>query len=156
MVKIHVIAVGKNKDDWVTDGIVHFEKLLSRYVKIKWSIINSPAISSSLSANEQKNREAKSIERHLNGGAIYALADSGQQFDSIGFAKWLESMLAHSRGEIKFIIGGPFGLNKTILDRSDEMISLSRLTYSHQIVRLILLEQLYRGFSILQGTDYHK
>lgn len=156
MVKIHIIAVGKDKDDWVTDGIAHFEKLLSRFARIKWTIISAATKSSSLSAGEIKAREAESINEYLNGGTVNALSDSGRQFDSIKFAKLLERMLSQSSGEIKFIIGGPFGLDKNILNLSDDVISLSSLTYSHQIVRLVLLEQLYRAFSILRGTDYHK
>ncbi len=156
MVNIHIIAVGQDKDDWVSGGLAHFEKLLSRYAKIKWTIVGSKNMSSSLSADEQKGREAKSIQKYLDGGTILALADSGRQYDSLKFAQRLERILSQSRGEIKFIVGGPFGLDKAILELADEVISLSSLTYSHQIVRLVLMEQLYRAFSILRGTDYHK
>ncbi len=156
MVKIHIIAVGKNKDAWVTDGIAHFEKLLSRFAQVKWTIATTSSKSSSLNPIEIRLQEAKLIQKYLSGGTTIALADSGKQFDSPKFAKKLESSLSQSSGELKFVIGGPYGLDTLILENADEIISLSGLTFSHQVVRLILLEQLYRAFSILKGTEYHK
>ncbi len=156
MVRIHFIAVGKNKDEWVTDGVAHFEKPLSRFAKIKWTIETAPSKSSSLSPFEIKLQEAKLIQKHLSGGTVIALADTGRQYDSLKFAKRLETLLTQSTGELKFIIGGAYGLDKSILEQANEIISLSNLTFSHQIVRLVLLEQLYRALSILKGTDYHK
>ena len=156
MVRINIIAVGKDKDEWVTEGVAHFEKLLSRFAKLKWTIVTAPSKSSSLSSNEIKLQEAKLIQKYLSGGTIVALADTGRQYDSPKFAKRLETLLSQSSGEMKFVIGGPYGLEKSILERADEIVSLSGLTFSHQIVRLVLLEQLYRAFSILKGTEYHK
>ena len=156
MVRIHIIAVGKDKDEWVAKGIAHFEKLLSRFAKIKWTIVTAPSKSSSLSINEIKLSEAKFIQKCLIGGTIVVLADTGRQYDSPKFAKKLESILSNSSGELKFIIGGPYGLDKSILEQADEVVSLSSLTFSHQIVRLVMLEQLYRAFSILKGSEYHK
>ncbi len=156
MVRIHIIAIGKDKDEWVSEGVAHFEKLLSRFAKIKWTIVAVPSKSSSLSINEIKLQESKLIQKYLSGGTIIALADTGRQYDSPKFSKKLESLLSQSSGELKFVIGGPYGLDKSILEQADEIVSLSGLTFSHQIVRLVLLEQLYRAFSILKGTDYHK
>ena len=156
MIRIHIIAVGKDKDEWVTEGVAHFEKLLSRFAKIKWTIVTAPSKSSSLSLPEIKLQEAKLIQKYLGGGTIITLADTGRQYDSPKFAKRLETLLSHCSGESVFVIGGPYGLDKSILEQADEIVSLSGLTFSHQIVRLILLEQLYRAFTILKGTDYHK
>lgn len=156
MVIIEIIAAGKDKDEWLSEGIAHFEKLLSRFAKIKWTIVSASSKSTSLSSHEIKAQEAKSIQKYLFGGTVIALSDAGKQYNSATFAKRLERILSHSSGEIKFIIGGPYGLDKTILDKADEVISLSNLTFSHQIVRLVLLEQLFRAFSILHGTPYHK
>jgi len=156
LLKIHIIAVGEDKSPWVSEGIAHFEKLLSRYAKINWTIVKSGGQSSSQSPSEIKASEKMLIQKHLKGGTLIALADSGRQFDSAKFAKKMEQLSAQSRGELIFVIGGPFGLDKTILESADEIISLSSLTFSHQVVRLVLLEQLFRAFSILHGTDYHK
>lgn len=153
MVKIHIIAVGKNKDKWVSEGIAHFEKLLARYAKIRWTIVKPVE---KASASVIKSGGTESVPKYFNGGIVIALSDSGCQFNSIKFAQKLEKIMVQGRGEINFIIGGPYGLDKTILEKADEVISLSSLTFSHQIVRLVLLEQLFRAFSILKGTDYHK
>jgi 23S rRNA (pseudouridine1915-N3)-methyltransferase len=156
LLKIHIIAVGEDKSRWVSEGISHFEKLLSRYAQIKWTIVRSGGKSSAQSPAEIRAAEKLLIQKHLAGGAVIALSDSGKKFDSPEFANKLEKLSTQSRGEIKFVIGGPFGLDKSILDTADEVISLSSLTFSHQIVRIVLLEQLFRAFSILHHTDYHK
>ncbi len=116
----------------------------------------APTRSSSLTSPEIKLQEAKLIQKYLGGGTTMALTDRGTQYDSPKFAKKIESLLSQCSGEIKFVIGGPYGLDASILKNVNETISLSALTFSHQIVRLILLEQLYRAFSILKGSDYHK
>lgn len=156
MVKINIIVVGKDKDWWVTDGIAHYEKLLSRYAKIKWTIVTAPVKSTKLSSEEIKIQEAKLLKKHLAGGTIISLTDKGRQFDSHKFSKKIESWLARSSGELRFVIGGPYGLDDSIIKSANDSISLSPFTFSHQIVRLVLLEQLYRAFSILHNTDYHK
>ena len=156
MVRIQIIAVGEDKDDWVSDGIAHFEKLLKRYAHIKWTIIKSTPKSAAPAPEQIKFQEAQAIRKHFNSGTIIALADSGRKYDSIKFAQEIEKILAHSSGEIKLIVGGPYGLDTSILESAEKIISLSSLTFSHQVVRLVLLEQLYRAFSILHGSDYHK
>lgn len=156
MLKIHIIAVGEDKSTWVSEALAHYEKLTSRFAKIKWTIVKSGSKSSSQSPDEIKAAEKSQILKHLDGGTVIALSDSGKKYDSPEFAKKLEKLSVQSRGEIKFVIGGPYGLDKSILDTADEVISLSPLTFSHQIVRLVLLEQLFRAISILHHTDYHK
>lgn len=155
MIKIRVVAVGKDKAAWVTDGSAHFEKLLSKYCKISWETIASEK-SSSLSSTEIRKREAKRLLSKLGDGFVVALDDSGKAYDSPQLASQLEKWQIQCRGTITFVIGGPYGLDQTVLKRADSRLSLSPLTFSHQIVRLVLLEQLFRAFSILKGTDYHK
>ncbi len=116
----------------------------------------SPGKSAALSPAEKKQLEADKLQKHLESGYLVALADKGRQFDSVALAKNIEKLTVHSRGDVKIIIGGPYGLSDKILKRADEIWSLSKLTFSHQIVRIVLLEQLFRAFSILHRTDYHK
>lgn len=156
MIRIRLIAVGKDKDTWVSDGCAHFEKLLSRYANLLWTILPSEKAAKGLTPTEIKKREAKRITEKLKKGLTVALADSGRSLDSGEFAKQLEVWLGHSGGVISFIIGGAYGLDASIVKGSDYVLSLSPMTFSHQVVRLVLLEQLYRGFSILHNTDYHK
>ena len=156
MLKIRIIAIGKHKDRWVEEGCAHFEKLLSRFAKVEWKILASSKESSSLTPAEIRKREAKLLEKEWGRGAHIALADKGEHKDTPAFAKMLETMQVKSGGALNLIIGGAFGLDDSILDKADHVLSLSPLTFSHQLVRLVLLEQLYRAFSILHGMDYHK
>lgn len=156
MLRISIVAVGKNKDRWVDEGCAHFEKLLSRYAGVTWKIVRPVKETPSLSAGEIKKREGRLIEKALGKEVHIALTDSGRTADSRAFAKMIEKLQVTGGGTITFIIGGPHGLDEAVLKQSDQVLSLSPLTFSHQLVRLVLLEQLYRAFSILHGTDYHK
>lgn len=156
MIKLRLIAVGKDKDSWVSDGCAHFEKLLSRFADCSWTILPSEKGAKGMPPAEIKKREAVRIAKELKKGLYIALADSGRKLDSVKFAKQLENWQGRSSGVISFIIGGAHGLDASIVNKSDFVLSLSPMTFSHQVVRLVLLEQLYRGFSILHNTDYHK
>jgi 23S rRNA (pseudouridine1915-N3)-methyltransferase len=156
LIRIRLIAVGKDKDTWISDGCAHFEKLLSRYANCSWTILPSEKGAKGLTPSEIKKREAKRITEKLKKGLHIALADSGRSLDSDEFARQLEIWQGRSGGVISFIIGGAYGLDASILNGSDYVLSLSPMTFSHQVVRLVLLEQLYRGFSILHNSDYHK
>ncbi len=156
MLSIRILAIGDHKDKWVADGCDHFIKMLSRYATVELKSIRSPKGSASLSPAEIRKAEAGVLAPALSRGMIVALSDSGTQHDTHAFARLLEKWQSTCKGTITFLIGGPYGLDHTILDRADVVLSLSKLTFSHQVVRLTLLEQLYRAFSILHGTDYHK
>lgn len=156
MLKITIIAIGKDKDRWVSDGAAHFEKLLQRWCRLEWKMLSSPARSSALSPHEIRRVEGEVLRKEIAGHYSIALTDRGRAFDSREFAELLGQLQIVSGGEVCFVIGGPHGLDASVLDEAKEQLSLSPLTFSHQLVRLVLLEQLYRGFSILHGTDYHK
>jgi len=156
LLKIRIIAVGKDKSAWVSDGCAHFQKLLSRYADVSWRLLPSEKVRSGLSAEEIKKREGSRILKELGKGFHVALADYGQAPDSRDLARQLEQWQTRCNGRIDFIIGGAFGLDEAVLSVSDFVLSLSPLVFSHQLVRLVLLEQLYRAFSILANTDYHK
>jgi 23S rRNA (pseudouridine1915-N3)-methyltransferase len=156
LLKIRIIAVGKDKDRWLSEGCGHFAKLLSRFAVVEWKIIAAPKATSSLPATDIKRREGDALLKEFGKGFCVALADKGEPLDSEAFARRLEAFQTRSGGVLSFLIGGPWGLDDRVLRRADAVISLSPLTFSHQLVRLVLLEQLYRAFSILHGTDYHK
>lgn len=156
MSKIKIIALGRDKDEWVSAGCAHYTKLLSRWVRLDWRIINNNKIPSSLSPAEIMKAEAELIANELPTRGLIALADSGRQFDSIEFPGELQKWQTNFGAELTFLIGGAYGIDRTLLSKADSTLSLSPLTFSHQLVRLVLAEQLYRGFSILNGTDYHK
>jgi len=155
LVKIEIIAVGKDKDRWVSEGAAHFEKLLGKFARIEWITITAEK-GKSLSPAQIKKAEAARLLGKIDKGLIIALHDRGTKLDSMQLAAKLERWLGQCNGRIVFVIGGAFGLDETVLNRADMMLSLSRLTFSHQVVRIVLMEQLYRAFSILYGSDYHK
>ncbi|MCP4684973.1 MAG: 23S rRNA (pseudouridine(1915)-N(3))-methyltransferase RlmH [bacterium] len=155
MLKVRIVAVGKDKDPWISEGSKHYTKLLSRYASVETKMIPALKAASSLSPAEIKSREAVLIEKELGRGYLIALGDRGSSFDSPKLAARLEKLQAQS-GTLVFLIGGAYGLDESIITRADLVLSLSPLTFSHQLVRLILLEQLFRALSILHGSSYHK
>lgn len=156
MLKITLLTIGRDKDRWVTEGLRHYQKLVSRWAAVELKAIPSPKQSASLSPDEIKAQEAAAIRRHLPAGRVVALTDTGTGYDSRAFADFIDKLQMESGGRVTFLIGGPYGLSNDLMASADDRLSLSPLTFSHQLVRLVLMEQLYRGFSILHGTDYHK
>ncbi len=155
MLRVRIVAIGKDKDPWISEGSNHYSKLLSRYAAVETKIIPSLKAASGLSPAEIKSREATRFDKELGKGYVIALSDRGVSYDSPGLAKKLEKLQALS-GDMTFLIGGAYGLDDRIIKRADLVLSLSPLTFSHQLVRLVLLEQLYRALSILHGSSYHK
>jgi len=156
LLRIRIIAVGKDKDSWITDGCAHFQKMLLRFARVEFDYSPAAKSTEGMRPTDIRLGEAKGIEKRLGRGVNIALTDSGDSLDSVGFAKVLDNLQTTSRGTVNFIIGGAYGLDTSILKRADRRISLSPLTFSHQLVRLVLLEQLYRGFTINHNTGYHK
>ncbi len=156
MIKIKVIAIGKDKNKWVTEGQAHFTKLLSRFAKLESIYIPSPKLSPSLTPLEIKKKEAELFEKQIGKSKFIALIDSGIYYNSIAFSRQLEKLISTSAGQLIFLIGGAYGLDEKLLSKASFKLSLSPLTFSHQLVRLVLFEQLYRAFSISNNTDYHK
>lgn len=155
VLKATIITVGRDKDRWISDGVAHYVKLLSRWCSVDIQTV-SPKTAASLSPVEIKRIEAEALKPRIDFRTTVALSDSGKTMDTPQFAVWLEHVQSTGGGQVRFVIGGPYGLDDSILRGASEVLSLSPLTFSHQLVRLVLLEQLYRGFSILHGTDYHK
>ncbi len=156
MLRIRVVAIGKDKDPWVTEGSEHYLKLLSRYANVQIDLLPGLKSTSSLSPDEIKKREAQRFDKALGSSRFIALSDRGKRHDSRSFARWLQKQQSISGGSVTILIGGPYGLHEHLLARAETILSLSELTFSHQLVRLVLLEQIYRGFSILAGSSYHK
>jgi len=153
---IRIVSIGRDKDEWISAGCEHYRKLLARYVRVEFEYLPSLKGAAALSANEIKTKEAAKLTPAIGSGFVIALHDRGRSFDSPAFARELEKIESHARGSLTLVIGGPYGLHKSILERADVLWSLSPLTYSHQLVRLVVLEQLYRAYSIRHGTSYHK
>lgn len=156
MLKVEVVAIGRDKEPWLSDGVAHYTKLLNRFCRLTLTVLPALKKSAALSPAEIRRQEAERFRPFLDRPTSIALTDHGRAYDSPNFAKFLADLQAHAGGSVVFLIGGPHGLADDILTKATHRVSLSPLTFSHQIVRLVLLEQLYRGFSILHNTDYHK
>jgi 23S rRNA (pseudouridine1915-N3)-methyltransferase len=156
LANLRIISIGKDKEAWVGEGCDHYAKMLSRFARIESVLLPALKNSASLSPEEIRAAEAERLEKAIGSGYFVAMHERGQVFDSPAAARRMQQTELDARGTISFVIGGAFGLDPKILKRAAWQWSLSPLTFSHDLARLILLEQLYRAYSILRGTAYHK
>ena len=152
--KIKILALGKSKQKFIEDGLQEYLKRLSKYTKTEFIVLPDIKLTGTNSIAIVKDKEASILEKNLNSSSfIIALDENGKQFSSLEFAGLIEKQKGKS--DIVFIIGGVYGLSKTILLKADLILSFSKLTFTHQMIRFILTEQLYRAFTILEGKKYH-
>lgn len=152
MNRIKLILVGKTDKGWITEGFKVYEKRLKHYTKL--DIIYVSAKTSG--AHEQLEAEGKEILRKCAASDYVILLDEqGKSMTSKDLAKHLESVGLRGIGEVTFVIGGAYGFSPDVYQRANFKISLSPMTFTHQMVRVIFLEQLYRAFTILKGEKYH-
>ena len=154
--KIKLIVVGKTSAKYLLEGEKEYEKRLSNYIKYEEIIIPDIKKSVKLSENELKKKEGQLILGKLeNSDHVILLDDKGKLFSSIQFSEFLQQKMNRSLKSLVFVVGGAFGFSDEVYQRANGKLSLSKMTFSHQMVRLIFKEQLYRGFSILRGEKYH-
>lgn len=153
--KVQLLVLGKTSQSYVEDGMKIFEKRLSKYYKFSTIIINNQKIKSTDGAVVKK-LEAALLLPYFQKSAINILLDeSGKTFSSKQFAAQFQNWLNRSPDAINFFVGGAFGFHKSIYEAAQHKISLSTMTFSHQLIRLIFMEQLYRAVSILHNLPYH-
>ena len=154
--KIQFWSIGKNDEPYVSNGILDFTKRISRYYPVQWEIIPVPKNAASMSHDEQKKQESKLLlEKISKEDYLVALDENGKEMNSVQLASFIQSRANESVRQIIFLIGGAFGLNESVLKRADFRWSLSKLTFPHQLVRLILAEQIYRACTIQRNEKYH-
>jgi 23S rRNA (pseudouridine1915-N3)-methyltransferase len=154
--KISLWAIGKNNEPYVKSGIDEFTKRISRYFPVEWTIIPVPKNAGMLSEMDLKKKEAETILQWLRPeDYLIALDEKGKQLSSEGLAQFLQTRSNESAKNIIFLIGGAFGLDNQVLSKAKFTWSLSSLTFPHQLVRLILAEQIYRACTILRNEKYH-
>lgn len=154
--KITLLTVGKTDVKWVQEGINLYRDRLSHYTK--FSITEIPELKnvSALSREEIKSREGELILKAVRPDDRLVLLDErGALYTSIEFAKKLENHISRVGNDIVFVVGGAYGFSEAVYSRADDKISLSKMTFSHQMVRAIFVEQLYRAFTIMKGEPYH-
>lgn len=157
---ISIITVGKLKEKYLKDGIDEYKKRLSRYCSIDIIEVQDEKAPESLSEKEEeqvKIREGQGILKHIKDGTyVIALDIKGKMISSEEFSTLISDLGISGNSNIAFVIGGSLGLSQEVLARADYKLSFSKMTFPHQVMRLILLEQIYRGFRIMKGEPYHK
>lgn len=154
--KIQLWAIGKNHEPYVKAGVDDFTKRISRYYPVEWTIIPTPKNSGMLSEMDLKKKEGATILEWLSkDDYLVALDERGKQWSSEGLSQFIQSRANDSAKKLVFLIGGAFGLDEEVLKRADQRWSLSQLTLPHQLVRLVLAEQLYRACTIQRNEKYH-
>lgn len=154
--KILLLAIGKTDEDYLITGIKKYVGRLGHYVPFEFKEI--PDIRNRKTLNEEQQKKAESfllLSQWQPGDYVILLDENGQQYSSVEFSEQLEKLMASSPKRIVFVIGGPYGFAQEVYEKANAKMSLSSMTFSHQMVRLIFLEQLYRAFTILKGEKYH-
>ena len=158
--KITIVTVGKIKEQYLRDAIAEYTKRLSKYCKLEIVEVvdeKTPDNASSIVENQIRDKEAERIQKYLKDDAyVITLEIGGKMLDSVEFSKKIEQLGIQGKSHIIFVIGGSIGLGEEVLRRSDFAISFSKMTFPHQLMRVILLEQIYRGYRIMNHEPYHK
>lgn len=158
--KITLITVGKIKEKFYNDAIDEYKKRLNRYCRLEIIQVadeKTPDGASQALERQIKEKEGERILSNIRDGAyVIALAIQGKMLDSVELAKKVDSLAVGGVSQVVFIIGGSLGLSDQVLRRADYQLSFSKMTFPHQLMRVILLEQIYRSYRILTNQPYHK
>ena len=154
--KISVLNIGRTGDPWLKDGLAIYEKRLRHYIPFKMVYLQEPKPVKNFSEKVQKENEGRIILSVLSGFDYCVLLDErGKMMSSTAFSGFLQKTMNRGTKNLAFITGGPFGFSEEVYQAVPERISFSEMTFSHQMIRLFLLEQIYRGFTIIRGEPYH-
>lgn len=154
--KISLLVVGKTVHSYLNQGIDEYTKRISRYCPFSIQYIADAKTTKSLSQEQQKQLEGDNIAAALDKSDYVVLLDEhGKEFTSVDFSAYIERKMQSVPKRLVFIIGGPYGFSKEIYGRANEKISLSKMTFPHDLIRLVFTEQLYRAFSIIHNEPYH-
>ncbi|PZR28481.1 MAG: 23S rRNA (pseudouridine(1915)-N(3))-methyltransferase RlmH [Citrobacter freundii] len=154
--RIELWSVGKNHEPYVKSGVEEFTKRISNYFKVEWVIIPQPKNAGAMSEPELKKKEGEAIlEKLEKDDYLVALDERGKQVSSEGLSEFLQARANAGSKKLIFLIGGAFGIDEDVMKRAGFSWSLSKLVFPHQLVRLILAEQVYRACTILRNEKYH-
>ncbi len=154
--KVVLVVIGKTDESYLKSGIEIFEKRLNHYLPYEMKVIPDLKKTKNLSTNQQKSMEGELIVQTFQpGDHIVLLDEKGKEFTSVEFAEMLEKRMVAGLKRLVFVIGGPYGFSDEVYAKANSKISLSKMTFSHQMIRLIFIEQLYRANTILKNEPYH-
>lgn len=154
--KIKLITIGKTSGDWLLKGISEYKNRLTHYTNFE--IIEIPDLKNraNISFEKLKELEQIEIEKHIDKDSfLICLDENGKNYSSEDFSSFIEKKMIAGSKQLTFVVGGAFGISEQLLKKCDDKIALSLMTFSHQMVRLIFVEQLYRAFSIIKNERYH-
>jgi len=153
---IKLLAIGKTDDKQLNQLIDNYIKRLSHYIKFDFEIIPDLKNAKNLTETLQKEKEGELILGKLTtADVLIVLDENGKQYDSVGFSEVLQKYMNSGIKRLVFVIGGPYGFSPQVYQRAQAKLSLSKMTFSHQMIRLFFIEQLYRGYTILRNEPYH-
>lgn len=154
--KITLLVVGKTEDKYLIEGIEKYLNRLKHYIGFNILVIPDIKNTKNLTEGQQKTKEAELILKQIsNLDTVILMDEKGKKYSSVQFSEYLNKQMIGSVQQLTFVIGGPYGFDESVYKRANGSISLSDMTFSHQMVRLFFVEQLYRAFSILKGEPYH-
>jgi 23S rRNA (pseudouridine1915-N3)-methyltransferase len=154
--KVTLLSIGKTDDTWIREGISQYTKRLNRYLTLE--VVDLPGLKNAGSLGKEQYRQKEAsllLSKWPKADLVCLLDEKGRQFTSVGFSEFIQSSTLRGKSHLAFIIGGPFGFADDIYAKADQKISLSSMTFNHQMVRLFFIEQLYRAMSILNNEPYH-
>ena len=158
--KITIVCVGKIKEKFYRDAVEEYKKRLGRYCKMQIVEVadeKTPDKASEALENQIKEKEGNRILSHISDNDyVIALAINGKERDSVELAEHIKALGLHGKSSLTFVIGGSLGLSEEVLKRADEKLSFSKMTFPHQLMRVILAEQIYRSYRTIHGEPYHK
>ncbi len=153
---IKLLAIGKTDNKQLISLIADYQKRLGHYIKFELDIIPDLKKVKNLSEAQQKQKEGELILSKLNQTDVMILLDEkGKQLDSVAFSEYLQKHMNSGIKQLVFVIGGPYGFSESVYNKAQGKLSLSKMTFSHQMIRLFVVEQLYRAFTILKNEPYH-
>ena len=153
---VKLVTVGKTDVAWVKEGLDLYVSRLRHYVP--FSLVEIPQLKnvSAFSKEQIKEKEGELILKQVTpGDAVILLDEHGKEFRSVEWAEWIRQRLARGGKALVFVVGGAYGFSQAVYDRAEGKVSLSKMTFSHQMVRTVFAEQLYRAFTIIKGEPYH-
>lgn len=154
--KAILLVVGKTDEGYINQGIEKYSGRINKYMPFDIEVIPDLKNTKNMQHDQQKQKEGELILKKLQTGDFVVLLDEkGKNYSSLEFAKWLNTVLVNSYKRLVFIVGGPYGFSSEVYKKAQGKISISRMTFSHQIIRLIFTEQFYRAHTILKGEPYH-
>lgn len=154
--KISLLAIGKTSSKYLQDGIEQYIKRLGYYIPFEFKILPDVKATKSLTEERQKEMEGDIFLNQIQAGDFVVLLDErGKEMTSREFATYIDKKMVSIPKQLIFIIGGPYGFSKAVYERANDKLSLSKMTFSHEMVRLFFVEQLYRSMTILRGEPYH-